>query len=396
MPSHCPRTQTPFSSLISWRLVTALAVLTWIAGAASADATSEMTACMKEISAVTPTMDGVPENIRARVDRGVGQASALWRFERSDDALAKLDALVILLGGPRGEREKEPARTALTKSIHAFKRCLAATHPAPLTWIAIAVFDEADTVEGSRDKPAGAGVYVDAEGIPIGRTRPDGTLEAKLPSGPIEVHATEYPSSWGAESVTLSPGESRTISIVMAGDKEPSEESDRVLEEAPDDILPANPTSVTLKFLHDDDPVRIDHIESIDLSDVRGSAGENLEPFFSVTDGVMRATDVRAVFELIAHQSGSGRPVWIMASAVDSKGRTHYGDVQFQTGQFKLTITLAAPPSNPALPVANIPVRVSIAGMDIAMRRVSDASGRFEIDPVPDAPVSIEANRVAS
>jgi len=142
--------------------------------------------------------------------------------------------------------------------------------------------------------------------------------------------------------------------------------------------------------------VRIDHIESIGLSDVRGSTGENLEPFFSVTAGVMRATDVRAVFELIAHQSGSGRPVWIMASAVDSKGRKHYGDVQFQTGQFKLTITLAAPPSNPALPVANIPVRVSIAGMDIAMRRISYASGRFEIDPVPDAPVSIDAHSVAS
>jgi hypothetical protein len=182
----------------------------------------------------------------------------------------------------------------------------------------------------------------------------------------------------------------------MAGDKEPSEESELVLEEAPDDILPANAASITLKFVRDGEDVRIEDIDSIELSGERAGADESLEPLFNVTDGVIRATDARAVSRLIAKHSDSGRPVWIMASGIDGEGRRHYGDVQFQTGQFKMTITLAPPPSNPGLSVSHIPVRVSIAGMDIAMRRVSDANGRFEIEWVPDALISIDAHTVVS
>jgi len=394
MSSHGPRTQSPVSSVIRRVRITALAVFACTASAATAHAAPQSAGCAKQIAAAASATD-VPQAIRERIDRGVSRASALWRLERSDDALATLDGLARLLEGPRGERIEDRPRTELTNSIRTLKHCLAGTRPGPLTWVTIAVFDEPDTPEAARGKPAGAGVFIDADGIPIGRTGPGGTLEAKLPYGSIEVHATEYPSSWGAEIVTLAPGESRAISIIMAGDKEPSEESDLVLEEAPDDILPGNAASITLKFVRDADGVRIDHIDSIELSDDRGSAGENLEPLFGVIDGVMRATDARAVFRLIAQHSG-GRPLWIMASGVDGEGRRHYGDVQFQPGQFKVTITLAPPPSNPALSVSNVPVRVSIAGMDIAIRRVSDANGRFEIESLPDATISIDAHAAAS
>jgi hypothetical protein len=70
--------------------------------------------------------------------------------------------------------------------------------------------------------------------------------------------------------------------------------------------------------------------------------------------------------------------------------------VQFHSGKFKMTVTLAAPPSNPALPVSNITVRVSVGGGEAAMTRVSDASGRFEIDSLPDATIHIDAHTAAS
>jgi hypothetical protein len=371
-------------------------VLACISGAANADAASNAPACTREVSATTIT-DGIPDTIRARVDRSVRQASVLARFERSEEAVAKLDALIALLGGPRGERVEKRAHSELTNSIRALKHCLAArSNTSALTWVTIAVFDEPNTPEGGRGEPAGAGVFLDVEGIPIGRSGPDGTLEVKVPSGTFEIHATKYPSSWGAETVTVSAGESRTVSIVMAGDKEPSEESDLVLEEAPQDILPANLTSITLKFAQDDDPVRIESIDSIELSDTRGSGGDNLEQFFSVTDGAMRATDVPALSKLLVQQSQNGRALWIMASGIDAQGRRHYGDVQFQMGKFKLTVTLAPPPSNPALPVSNVTVRVSVVGGDAALTRVSDASGRFEIESLPDATINIDAHAIAS
>jgi hypothetical protein len=390
-----PYTRIGFSSLLTGGL-TVLAVLACLPGAANAEVVSEAAACNKEVSAANSVTDGVPDGIRARVERRIREASALSRLDRQDDALAKLDALIVLLDGPRGQRVEDRARPQLTKSLQALRRCLAATVPPPLTWITIAVFDEANTAEGGRGESAGEGVFIDADGIPIGRTGPDGRLDAKLPAGTTEIHATKYPSSWGAERVTLAAGESPAVSIVMAGDKEPSEESDLVLEEAPDDILPATPPSVTLKFVRDDGPVRIKDIESIELSGVDGNLLENLQQFFSVSDGAMRATDLPAVSRLIAQHSADGRAVWIKASGIDGEERTHYGEVRFQTGKYKLTVTLAAPPSNPALTVSHIPVRVSVSGADVVMRRVSDTSGRFEIALLPDAVIDIHAEIVAS
>ena len=57
---------------------------------------------------------------------------------------------------------------------------------------------------------------------------------------------------------------------------------------------------------------------------------------------------------------------------------------------------LAAPPSNPGLAVSNIPVTISVVGTDVAVRRTSDASGRFELEFLPDATIAFEAHTVVS
>jgi len=389
-----PRTRILRSLVPNSRVTIAFVVLACLAGAGTA-AASPAHACEREISA-TSDIRQVPEAIRTRVSRAVQRASALSRFDRSDEALAKLEALIALLDGPRGERVQDRQRAELTQAIRAMKRCLEARPQQPLTWITIAVFDEPNTPDRSRGDSAGAGVFVEAEGITIGRTGADGTLEAKLPLGVVEVTATKYPSSWGAGMVTVSAGESQTVSIVMAGDKEPSVETDLLLEEAPDGILPANSASITLKFTDDGDPVRIETIESIVISDADGDDNEEVGRSFAVSDGVIIPTDATAVLRILEHRSENGRPVRLSASAVDPDGQTRYGEVKFQTGRYKLTVTLAAPPSNPALRVSNIPVRVSVGGGDVAIARVSDASGHFEIDLLPDATLHIDAHTTAS
>jgi hypothetical protein len=390
-----PRTRILRSLVPNSRGTIAFVVLACLAGARTAAAASPPQACEREISATSDSRE-VPEAIRRTVRRSVQRASALSRLDRADEALAKLDALIALMDGPRGERVQDGQRAELTQSIRALKRCLAARPQQPLTWVTIAVFDEPNTPDVGRGDPAGAGVFVEVEGITIGRTGADGTLEAKLPLGVVEVAATKYPSSWGAGSITVSAGESQTVSIVMLGDKEPSEETDLLLEEAPDGILPANPASITLKFTEDGHPVRIETIESIEMSDVDGGGNEDLGRSFAVRDGVMIPTDTAAVLRILEQRSENGRPVRLNASAVDLDGRTRYGEVTFQTGRYKLTVTLAAPPSNPALRVSNIPVRVTVGGGDVAIARVSDASGHFEIDLLPDATLQIDAHTTAS
>jgi hypothetical protein len=86
----------------------------------------------------------------------------------------------------------------------------------------------------------------------------------------------------------------------------------------------------------------------------------------------------------------------IVARGIDSEGRAYYGEVPCQLGQFTLAVTLAPPPSNPALPVSNVPVRVSVMGSDVAMTRVSDAEGKFEIEFLPEATIAFDAHAIAS
>jgi hypothetical protein len=86
----------------------------------------------------------------------------------------------------------------------------------------------------------------------------------------------------------------------------------------------------------------------------------------------------------------------LSAYGIDAEGRNYYGAVSFQIGLSKLAVTLAPPPSNPALVVSNIHVRVSVMGTAVALSRVSDANGHLEVDALPDATVALDAMTIAA
>ena len=389
MPPLWSRTRVSFLSPSTCSIVVALGLLPLTGGTLYPALAVQARDCDKEIAVVTSTADALPESMRALPARRVSKASALSRFHRRDDALAQLDLLTTVLAGPRGQRVEDDTLTRLAKSIDVLRRCLATIEPPPLATLTIRAVEEGGM-------PAEEGVFLDVEGVRVGRSGSDGTLEVKVPSGTIEITATEYPSSVGSDVLTIAPGGAEAATIVMADSKEPKEDSDLVLEEAPDDILPANPASVTLKFVQDDVPVRIDRIEEIEIADGPGEAGESVEEFFGVSDGAIRAKIPSAVYRRMAAHVRIGRPLWVAVSAEDTEGRFHYGALPFQIGQFRLDVVLAPPPSNPALQVSNIPVRVSVVGTSIALKRTSDAHGRFQIEALPDTTLEFNAHTVAS
>ena len=389
MPPSRLRTRASFLSTSRCSIVVASALLTVVDGVHDPASASQARGCDKEIAVLTSSVDALPNTLRVLLDSRATKASALSRFHRREDALAQLDSMTTLLAGPRGQQVQDDALAKLTKSIDLVRRCLAAMEPPPLATLTIRAVQEGGT-------PAGEGVFLDVEGVPVGRSGSDGTLQTKVPSGTIEIKATEYPSSVGGDVATIAPGDSQVVTVVMADSKEPSEDSELVLEEAPHDILAANPASLTLKFLQDDVPVRIDRIEGIEIADAPGDAGESVEEFFAVSDGAIQAKVPSAVYRRMADYLRIGRPLSLAVSAVDTEGRSHYGALPLQIGQFRLDVVLAAPPSNPALQVSNIRVRVSVMGTNIAIRRISDAHGRFQIEALPDATLEFDAHTVAS
>jgi hypothetical protein len=87
--------------------------------------------------------------------------------------------------------------------------------------------------------------------------------------------------------------------------------------------------------------------------------------------------------------------VTLSVDAVDAAGRTHANEVRFRVGQFRLGVTLSPPPSNPAVPISNVEVFVSVVGTAIRVRAVSDATGSFEIASLPHGTLSFDAETVA-
>ncbi len=387
--------QIRISPLAHWPPLGALLVA-FVAGCIPIGAASGPATCGKEMAAATSKAEGLPLTLRGRIQHGLPHAVALFRFQRSDDALALLDALVALLDSPRRERLEDAVGDALRTSIRTLRTCVATSQAAPLATITIHAFDEDGTSEGGAGRPVGEGASVDVEGIAVGRTGPDGTLQAVVPSGTIRIRVTNHASSVGQEVVTLSPGAFSLASVVLAEGKEPSEDSDLVFEEAPDGVLPVDPASLTLTFMQHEAPVPIDRIEEIALSDDPDAVGDDLKPFFTVVHGVIQATNLPALRGRIAKYSRNGRPLSLAVITIDTQGRGHYGRLRFQVGEFRLVVTLAPPPSNPALPVSNIKVRVTVGGADVAMNRTSDAQGRFEIESLPEATLDFEAHTEAS
>jgi hypothetical protein len=348
--------------------------------------TAEFDAATSEIGATTLPDGRHPEWLA----RGVARAMTLFRLHRRDETLLKLDSAVKKWPGPWGgdvPRDRRQHERVIA-AIERFRTCIAMNDPPATSTLTIRTYERDERAPRGRGRRPEGITYIDVDGIRVGQTGTDGAVTLRVPSGTIHLTATLYPSSWAEEFVTLEPGSSRTVSIVLDDSKEPAEDTDLELVEAVDDIIPSASRSFTLRFMRDDEPVQIARIWEVDLMDRDGNIDGALDKLFEIRDGAIAAIDPGAVFDAMAKRSAE--TVTLSVQASDTADRTHANHVQFRVGQFNLAVALSAPPSNPALSVSHIEVTVSVIGTAIRLRRVADANGRFEIPSLPHATLGFE------
>ncbi len=312
-------------------------------------------------------------------------AVTLFRFHRQKDALRKLDAARATARGPWRWRLPPDRRARLASALDALRNCLAATEPPPLATLTLRVL--ADGPEASNHIGPQPGARVHVEGVAVGRTGRNGTLTARVPSGPISVEAEVPISHWNWTDINLAPGRSETVEITLSEGKEVSERTVLVLAEAVDDIVPITSKSLTLKFMREGRLAPVTSIDQIDLVDREGNFKGSLNKYFSVVRGELVSTDAGRVFEALAPQIWQTIALQVQAMF---DHELHQGTIAFRVGQSPLSVTLAPPPSNPALAVSNIEVGVSLIGAGIALQRVSDANGRLEIESLPHGTIGLE------
>jgi hypothetical protein len=371
-------------------VIAQVALLTAFIAATPAHAQSGRTSypCESQLSAAgtgnLALPNGTPFDIR--------RAMTLFRFNRREDALRELDSALKTVSGPWRWRIDAERLKRLKAGLTALRGCVARSEPPAMATLTIDAF-LVDPEVGEHARQPVAGAIVKVEDIPVGRTADDGTLTVRVPSGPIHVAAELAPTTAGRTDLTVLPGASERFALQMDPEKEVAEDTTLVLAEAVDDIVPGTSPSFTLKFMRGDGLAPIASIGSIDLVDRHENFERNLDELFAVTDGAIVARSAPKVLEsLAAHLE---QTIALQVNAEDAEGGMHYGLVRFRVGQSRLLVTLAAPPSNPALPVSSIEVGVSLIGTGIAVQRVSDADGRFEIESLPHGTIVLDCETVS-
>jgi hypothetical protein len=365
-------------------------LLTGLAAAAPAQSADDRTSqpCESQLSAVGTGHLALPNNTPFDVHR----AMALFRFNRKKEALQKLDSAVSIVSGPWRWRIDAERLKQLKAGLNALRSCVIRSEPPALATLTIEAF-LVDPEAGEPTRQPVAGATIKVEDIYVGRTADDGTLTVRIPSGAIQVTAGLAPTTAGRTDLTVLPGATERLALQMDPEKEMGEDTDLVLAEAVDDIVPVASRSFRLKFMRGDELAPIDSIGSINLVDRHENFERHLDELFAVADGSIVARSAAKVLEaLVAH---SEQTIALQVTAEDADGGMHYGLVRFRLGLSRLSVTLLPPPSNTALPVSNIAVGVSLIGAGIAVERVSDREGRFEIDALPHGTIGLDCETVS-
>jgi hypothetical protein len=320
-----------------------------------------------------------------------------WRMSQEGhraNASNQLDVALEMLDGQPTKQLPDAARAQIVAAITTFRECLALGQPPSTATLTVRTFLLDETQPDQKGESAGAGVYIRIDGTTIGQTGDDGTLTTQVPAGTVLVQAIVPSLSIGQATVTLAAGSSGEVSLVLDDGKEVIEDTDLVLQELTEGVVPSAFTSFTLRFDRGGTTVALETIDLIELLDRNGDIIAELKPLFTLSGGTMAATNLESLRSALQRQAVN--PIAIRVQGVDPQGFTHAGTVRFRLGLFRLVGVLTPPPSNPALAVAGIEVRVTLLGTPVAFTRVSDADGRFEVASVPIGNVGFDSQTTAN
>ena len=356
-------------------------VMAWVIPSRVPVAAQQACAAAYQTATSAIATNATGQGLLMKLTTKVANAWRMFQDGHRDNSLQELDVALNMLAGEPTRQLSETARAEIAAAIGAFRQCLAAGQPPSTATLTVRTFLLDETQPDQKGEPAGAGVYVRIDGATIGQTGADGTLTATVPSGTILVQAIVPSFSIGQATVTLTPGSASEVSLVLDDGKQVIEDTDLVLPELAEGVVPSTFASFTLRFDRGGTPVVLETIDLVELLDRNGDIIAELKPIFALSGGAMSATDLNALRGALQGQAQN--PIAIRAQGVDAEGFTHAGTVRFRLGLFRLVGVLTPPPSNPSLAVGNIEMKVTLLGTPVVFTRVSDASGRFEIASVP-------------
>jgi len=257
----------------------------------------------------------------------------------------------------------------------------------------ISVFYYNEDAPDFRGEPVGSGIEIKINGEVRAVTDVHGAVTLEAPGGEVEVAAVIPSVAEGKETVTLTAGETSEVKLLLANAEPEAGYADLILDELNEGILPWDFSSFTLRFVDNGTTAVLNQITDMRLIDENGSASATIKDLFSIDKNGLIVVSNLDAFRKQLLQNGLPANI-IEVEAVASSGVTYSNIIRFYLGRYQLAAQLAAPPSNPKLDIANIPVTITLSGTDLMIDRVSDASGYINVGIFPGGEIEIYCEAV--
>ncbi|HZE56247.1 MAG TPA: hypothetical protein VE031_00185 [Chthoniobacterales bacterium] len=254
--------------------------------------------------------------------------------------------------------------------------------PANTATLTVRTFLPSDLVGNGLGLAGPAGTTVSINGSEMGTTQADGTVTLKVPAGALQVSAEIRPSNSGQASVTVVPGETKQVDIVLADGKELSENSLLKIDQLVNSVLDRNFSGLTVRFTKPDgSTVALKSFDIATLEDAQGDNHSVVTDFFTLqSNGTLLLNNPNSFRDLLLKRSGK---ILLSVHGDDSNGGVNDGTVEFFVSAYKISGNLAAPPSNSALNKAGISVTGRILNTDLLFNVISDQNGNFQFPLLP-------------
>ncbi len=251
----------------------------------------------------------------------------------------------------------------------------------------------ADGAQGDqKGAPVGAGFNVKIDGYVRGTTDANGRLSVLVPTSAKTVAVTQSPNGAGSALLNgLLAGQNASVDVLVGDGGEVYAEGSLRFDQVQQLLLARNATRVSLRFMRDEQTVRLGLVNFVQLSNVLGQSS-NLSSLFSIqSDGTVSASPA-AFYQALAGFNGRAT---LTLDGEDVDGQAVNGKASFYLSDFKTRVQLQAPPSKPGLSLAGVRIVATVLNTDVLLRAESDANGFITLPDLPGGNISLESTTTA-
>lgn len=257
------------------------------------------------------------------------------------------------------------------------------------TSVAVRTTGSGQLVVAARNEQGAAapGIYkVLLNGLIVGDTDANGQFSRSVPALPTTVRLQN--SQLGGSGLANVPvNGSVQLNVTVESEGSLDELGLRIVQ-ATGGVVPSSTTAFVMQV-----PGRqVAQVTDVYLQSPNQEFVDRVTQLFGVgAGGVVQATSLADFKSLVTQRVAARGHLQMEVAGIDSNGLSFVAIGSFNWGVATLTGRLRQPASVPAVPVANIPVSLTMGERGVSLRATTDSSGNFTFSNVPTGTVSLYA-----